>query len=85
VRVGGTVSVTISGTGFQPSAGVTFQNGSGNTPVASNVSVAADGRSLTAQISVGSGGPPRDRVWDVRVTNPGGASAALPRTFTVIP
>jgi thermitase len=85
MNAGTTVPVTISGTGFVSGASVTFENGSGNTPRASTTSVAADGKTITAQVSAGSGGPRRERVWDVRVTNPNGASAVLTGQFRVTP
>jgi hypothetical protein len=71
------------GSGFQNGASVTFEQGTGNTPQASGITVAPDGTSLTASVSAGSGGPPRPRVWNVRVTNPGGASGVLTQAFTV--
>jgi thermitase len=84
MNAGSQVGVEISGTGFVSGAGVTFENGSGNTPKASAIEVVGDGK-ITAQVSVGSGGPRRERVWDVRVTNPNGASAVLPGQFRVTP
>jgi PKD repeat protein len=85
VAAGATVGVTIAGTGFQPGAVVSFENGSGPAPSAIVTSVSADGTSISATITAKVGGPPRDRVWDVRVTNPDGSTGALPAGFTVIP
>ena len=36
-------------------------------------------------LNVPSGGAPRNRVWDVKVTNPNGQSATLAKSFTVTP
>ena len=78
-------NVTITGSGFKAGAEVTFENGSGPTPTASVAlgAVAGDGKSLTATITTKSGGPPRNRVWDVRVTNPDNSSDVLDGGFTV--
>jgi hypothetical protein len=45
-------------------------------PSASNVEV-VDGDTITATLETKSGGPPRDRLWDVRVSNPDGSSGVL--------
>ena len=73
VLLGG-VSVTISGTGFTGTPTLTFANGSGSTPIATNVTL-VNGQTLSATISTNSAGKRKDRVWDVVVTLPGGASA----------
>jgi len=77
------VSVTIEGTGFTAFSTVTFQNGSGPTPSATDVTLAGD--DLTATVSGSSGGPKRDRIWDLVVTNPGGASAVCAGCLTITP
>lgn len=79
-----TVAVTITGSGFAAGAGVSLENGSGPAPDVSNV-VVVDANTITATISVRGGGPPRARVWDVRVTNPDGATDVLVGGFTVNP
>jgi hypothetical protein len=72
--------VTITGSGFAAGMGVSFENGSGARPVASNVTV-VDSTTITATVTVKTGGGPRsDRVWDVRV-----GSEVLPNGFTVQP
>jgi hypothetical protein len=76
--------VTITGTGFAPGATVTFENGNGPSPTVSNITI-VNSTTITALVTVKNGGPPRDRVWDVRVTNPGGATAVLAGGFTVTP
>ncbi|QDV36532.1 Calx-beta domain-containing protein [Tautonia plasticadhaerens] len=82
VSKGSSVDVTITGAGFVAGASVTFENGPGPAPSASNV-VGVDSTTITATIAAPNGGPKRDRVWDVRVTNPDGSSAMLARGFTV--
>lgn len=84
VSAGSSVDVTITGSGFESGADVSLENGSGPTPSTSNVTV-VDATEISATISTRSGGPPRDRVWDVRVTNPDGTSAVLIDGFTVTP
>lgn len=84
VQAGQSVNVTISGTGFAAGASVTLENGSGPGPTVSNV-VVVDANTITATISTKSGGPPRNRVWDVRVTHPDNATAVLAGGFTITP
>ncbi len=76
----GSVSpVTISGSGFVAGMQVTFENGSGPRPTASNV-IIVDANTITAVVTVKSKGGGSDRVWDVRV-----GSGVLPDGFTVVP
>jgi large repetitive protein len=77
-------NMTINGTNFVSGASVTFVDGSGPTPTASNVTFLNSGQ-LTCTVTVPGGGAPRDRVWSVRVTNPDGKSATLTGAFTVTP
>jgi len=81
---GTSVSVTITGSGFVSGAAVSFENGGGPSPSASNV-VVVNSQTITATFAAKGGGPRRNRVWDVRVTNPGGSSAVLAGGFTVTP
>jgi hypothetical protein len=77
---GSVLPVTIVGSGFAAGMGVSFENGSGARPVASNVTV-VDNTTITATVTVKSGGGPRsDRVWDVRV-----GSGVLANGFAVQP
>jgi hypothetical protein len=80
-----TTSFTTTGTNFVSGATVTFLNGTGPAPTASAVVVNSNGTGITATVTVPSGGAPRNRVWDVKVTNPNGQSATLSRSFTVTP
>lgn len=84
MQAGTTIGVTITGSGFAAGAEVTFANGNGPAPIASNVLV-SDPNTIIATVTAKSGGPPRNRVWDVRVTNPDGSSGVLPGGFTVTP
>ncbi|MFO8009149.1 MAG: CARDB domain-containing protein, partial [Candidatus Brocadiia bacterium] len=80
---GGTVAVEISGAGFAAGAQVVFEGGNGPAPEATVDSLTDT--SIGATVAAKSGGPPRNRVWDVRVTNPDGSSAVLADGFTVTP
>lgn len=83
VTAGGTVGVTITGSGFVSGASVSFENGTGPAPSVSDVKVGDNSATITATVSTKSGGPPGNRVWDVRVTNPDGSSGVLSGGFTV--
>ena len=63
---GSITPVTINGSNFAAGMGVSFENGSGARPVASNVTV-VDTTTITATVTVKTGGPKNDQVWDVRV------------------
>ncbi len=76
---GDVASVTITGSGFAPGMAVKFENGSGPRPTVSNVTV-VDPSTLTATVTLKSGGGGRDAVWDVRV-----GSGVLADAFTVLP
>ncbi len=62
------VDVTIGGSGLVWGTSVILSNGSGPTQNVSNV-VVVDSNTITATIVTKDGGPPRDRLWDVTVTN----------------
>jgi len=81
---GTTVDVTITGSGFVDGAAVTFENGSGPAPEASNV-IVSEATAITATVTAKGGGPPENRLWDVRVTSPDGSSDVLIDGFTVTP
>jgi len=84
MTAGTTMDVIITGSGFADGADVTFENGAGPAPAASNV-IVVDSNTITATVTAKSGGPPRNRVWEVRVTNPDGSSGVLLDVFTVTP
>ncbi len=79
---GQSVNVKISGNGFVSGASVTLSNGSGPTPSVSNV-VVFDDNTITATITAKSGGPPRDTLWNVTVTNVDLSTDTLINAFTV--
>jgi hypothetical protein len=80
---GGTVTVTVSGSGFQTGMSLTFASGSGGTPVAGNV-VVLNASTLSATVSVNRSGRRGIRTWDVVVTRPDGQAATLVGGFTVV-
>jgi N-acetylmuramoyl-L-alanine amidase len=84
MQAGASIDATITGSGFAVGAEVAMENGAGPAPTVSNV-VVVDGNMITALITAKDGGPPRNRVWDVRVTNPDGSSGVLTGGFTVTP
>lgn len=84
MQAGTSVDVTVSGSGFASGASVSFENGSGPAPEVSNT-VVVDTNTITATVFAKDGGPPRTRVWDVRVTNPDASSGVLVDAFTVTP
>ena len=77
VRAGSSVPVVIHGSGFTSDMIVRFENGSGKAPVVSNVIITSD--TITATVTVPSGGSTSDPVWDLRV-----GSAVKPDAFTVV-
>ena len=79
------VGAKITGSGFVPGATVTFSGGNGPTPLAAMVVVNPDGTSITLNVVTKDGGPPRDRIWDLTVTNPGGAFGTAVAALTVLP
>ncbi len=81
VYAGQSVPVTITGTGFKSGASVSLEGGDGPTPKVSDV-VVVDSYTIIALITTKSGGPPRDRIWDVRV-NSDGNTGVLVDGFTV--
>jgi hypothetical protein len=74
-RVGTSVQVTITGYGFTPGMGVSFDGGNGPRPVASNVQLTSDTDTvdqIRATVTVpDKKRPGRDPVWNVRVGNGG--------------
>jgi hypothetical protein len=78
---GSTMAVTITGTGFAAGATLTFQGGEGPAPTASNVAFVS-ATQITATITAKSGGPPRDRFWDV-VVGINGSTATCTDCLTV--
>lgn len=84
MSAGTTLGVTITGSGFVAGADVALENGAGPTPTTSSI-VVVDANTITVTITAKNGGPRRDRVWDVRVTNPDGSFGIFSGGFTVTP
>ncbi len=82
MQAGTAVIVTVTGSGFVDGATITFVNGKGPTPVASNV-IVDNNSTIIALVTAGGGGPRRDRVWDVTVTNPDSSSDTLVGGLTI--
>jgi hypothetical protein len=82
-RVGTSVQVTITGYGFAPGMGVSFDGGNGPRPVASNVQLTSNTASvdqITATVTVPyKKQAGRDPVWNVRV----GSGGVLSNGFRV--
>ena len=76
ISAGESISITITGSGFVTGTDVNFKDGAGPAPAVSNV-VLIDSNTITATVSTKSGGPPKNRTWDVQLTNPDGSSALL--------
>jgi hypothetical protein len=83
VAAGSAIDVRITGSGFGQGASLTMENGTGGPPPDVSNVVVEDANTITATVTTKRGGPPRDRLWDVRVTNPDGASGVLVAGFTV--
>jgi hypothetical protein len=79
IQAGQSIQVTISGSGFDSSLAVSFENGGGPAPVVSNVYV-ENGSTIHATVSVRRGGPQRVRTWDLRV-----GPAVLAGALTIFP
>jgi hypothetical protein len=81
----GTKPFVISGSGFAVGATLSFANGTaGQAPRVVSV-VRNSSTQLTATLEIRTGGPKRNRQWDVVVTNPGGGSATGARLLTITP
>lgn len=78
----GTVTMTVQGLLLQPGASVLLRRAGAPDIPATTATVAPGGQSLAARFDFNAAatGP-----WDVVVTNPGGATASLPRGFTIAP
>ena len=81
---GSSFTMTIFGAEFLAGATVGFENGTGPVPQTSPTT-SLDINTITTFVTIKSGGPNRNRTYDVRVTNPGGSSFVLQDGFTVTP
>jgi uncharacterized protein YodC (DUF2158 family) len=84
VQAGQRAEVRITGNNFAAGDIVSFKGGDGPTPTATNVTV-VDAHTITATVTVNSGGPNRDREWDVVVTNGKRKTGRLKDGFIVTP
>lgn len=69
----GLVTFIITGTDFANGVDVAFKGGNGPAPRTQSVTWVSSTQ-LSAQVEIRSGGPPRERLWDLRVTNPDGST-----------
>jgi Bacterial Ig domain len=83
-RNAGVVNFTITGTGFALGASVTFENGTGPVPRVNGVTWNSSTQ-LTASVEIRRGGPRRNRLWDVRVTNPDGSTGVGAALLQITP
>jgi PKD repeat protein len=84
IAIGSSAPVLIFGSGFAEGATLVFENGTGPAPTATEV-VVVDANNIQAILTAASGGPGRDRVWDVRVLNVDGSSGVLLGGLTITP
>ena len=84
VQAGKSVEITVKGSNFATGDIVSFKGGKGPTPTATNVTV-KDASTITATVTVSSGGPSNNREWDVVVTNSKRKTGKLKDGFTVTP
>ena len=80
----GMTTVAIGGTGFADGASVTFANGSGPAPRVLSVRLDSSTQ-LTVNLEIRSGGPRKNRFWDVQVSNPDGTTGVAVRLLTITP
>ncbi len=76
--------MTISGSGFQSGATVTFEGGQGIASEAT-VLLVLNAKTIVLRVNVRADAAFGPQAWDVRVTNPDGSTAVLSDAFTVIP
>jgi hypothetical protein len=81
----GIVSFVITGTGFADGATVSFVNGTGGQAPRVISVTRNSATQLTASVEIRAGGPRKNRVWDVKVTNPDGSSGVGLRLLTITP
>ena len=85
VRQGaGIVKFVVTGTGFASGITLAFQGGEGPAPRVRQV-IWESSTQLSAIVELRSGGPARDRFWDVRVTNPDGATSVRVDLLRITP
>jgi thermitase len=80
----GVTEFLVTGTGFASGASMQFTNGSGPAPRVLGVTWDSSTQ-LTVSVDIRSGGPRRNRTWDVLVTTPDGSSATGSGLLTITP
>lgn len=80
----GTVTMSVAGTGFAPGAALAFEGGDGPAPRVRQVTWQSPTQ-LSALVEIRSGGPKRDRLWDLRVTNPNGSTTVRLDALRITP
>ncbi len=80
---GQTLSLIVTGTGFQAGLAVTFRGGAGTAPQILAAQVISPTTVLLTVTALDS--TPQPQVWDLRIDNPDGSSAMLAGAFTVSP
>ena len=80
----GTVRFVVTGTGFAPGIALALEGGEGPSPRVRRVTFDS-ATQLTADIEIRTGGPSRDRFWDVRATNPDGSNSVAVDLLRITP
>ena len=80
----GVVKFVVTGTGYASGITLAFQGGDGPAPRVRQVTRDSSTQ-LSAMVEVRSGGPARDRLWDVRVTNPDGSTSVRVDLLRITP
>lgn len=83
-QAGSTATLTITGTGFQSGAIVSFEGGQGLPQQVLGVQV-VDAATIIVTLNAQNDGSAGPQVWDVRVTNPDNSFFILENAFTVSP
>jgi hypothetical protein len=79
-----TVVLTITGSGFQNGAVVSFEGGAGGAQEVGTVQV-VNPNTITVTVTARNDGSQGPQTWDVRVTNPDHSTGVLVDAFTVTP
>ena len=80
----GIVTLLVTGTGFAPGLTVAFEGGDGPAPRVRQV-IRDSATQLSVTVEIRSGGPSRDRLWNVRVTNPDGSTSVGTQLLRITP
>lgn len=80
---GATVTITITGSGFQNNASVSFYGAQGPAPQVMSVQI-VNPTTILVLVDTQDDGPSAE-TWNLRIANPDGSSASLLNAFTVTP